>query len=378
MDKNSRIYLDNNATTALDPLVYEAMQFDFGPIPYNPSAIHSFGRDGRNELTKARRIISASLNIDPQELIFSSGGSESNNFLLHGFFKQIFPKKVISSRIEHSSIYKNIENYAKAGGVVEYLPIGEQGMPMPQDLLQAITSDTGLIVIMAVNNETGVKTDLKAFADIAYKHRVPLIVDGVSLLGKEPFALFEGIAAMSFSAHKLHGPKGIGLTYLNQEYDLAPLILGGGQENGHRAGTHNLAGILGFAKAIELLDHLLPEATIQMQKKRDYFEQKLFQELKDVMINGSAERICNTSNLAFLGLDGESLLMNLDLKGVAASHGSACSSGSLAPSRTLLQMGLSKERVTSSIRFSLSRMTSWQEIDQALSIIIDIVKKMRS
>jgi len=378
MTKDERIYLDNNSSTPLDPLVFEAMLFDLCQIPRNPSSIHSFGREARNELTKARRAIADVIKVSPDELIFSSGATESNNFLLKGFLKNIFPKQVITTKLEHSSIFKLIEKYRMEGGAVHYLPVGEYGAPLIEDIQEALEVDTGLIVLMAVNNETGVKTNYQEIAKLAYASGVPYIIDGVALLGKEPFEMCAGISAITFSGHKLHAPKGIGFTYLSSEYDLPSLIEGGGQEHGARAGTHNLSGILGLSKAIEILPGLLPDKTLYMEKLRTFFETSLLDQLQDIKINGTGERICNTSNIAFLGLDGESLLMNLDLNKVAASHGSACSSGSLAPSRILMEMGYSKERVGASLRFSISRMTTQKEIERAISIIVDVVKKMRA
>lgn len=375
--EDQRIYLDNNATTALDREVFEAMCFDLSQIPRNPSSVHSFGQEARNALSRARRLIAASLGVDPEEILFSSGGSESNNHLLQGFFKKIFPKKVVSTRLEHSSILKNVLKYEESGGKVVFLPVDEQGAPRLSDLEKELGLQTGLIVVMAVNNETGVKTDLEGFAKVAKEHRVPLIVDGVALLGKEPFKVIDGIAAMSFSGHKLHGPKGVGFTYLSSQYDLEPLILGGGQEEGNRAGTHNLAGILGMAKAIEILNHYLPQESERIESLRNHFEAELQKRLNNIQINGLGKRICNTSSLAFEGVDGESLLMNLDLKGIACSHGSACSSGSIAPSRVLTEMGLGHDRVSSSLRFSLSRMTTKEEIDRAIDLIVEVVNKMK-
>lgn len=374
----NRIYLDNNATTALDPKVFEAMCFDLCQIPRNPSSVHSFGQEARNELTRARRVIADSLGVEPEELLFSSGGSESNNYLLKGFFELIFPKQVITTRLEHSSILKNVEAYKLRGGSVQYLPVNQHGAPRIEDLRDAISEKTGLIVLMAVNNETGVKTDLQAFAKLAEEKNIPFIVDGVALMGKEPFKIFPGITAMSFSAHKFHGPKGVGITYLKSDYELPSMILGGGQEEGKRAGTHNLGGILGLSKAIELLDDHLPQETHRMENLRAKFESELQSRLEGVHVNGEGPRICNTSCLAFDGVDGESLMMNLDLQGIACSHGSACSSGSLKPSRVLSEMGLDPKRIHSSLRFALSRMTTEEEINRAVDIIEKTVKEMRA
>ncbi|MCH9632583.1 MAG: Cysteine desulfurase NifS [Chlamydiae bacterium] len=378
MALDSRIYLDNNSTTVLDPEVLDAMQFDLCNVPRNPSCIHSFGRDARNELIRAKRVIADAFEVSSEEIYFSSGATESNNFLLKGFLKKIFPKTVITTKLEHSSIFRIVEEYQKNGGDVCFLPVDKVGAPKLDDLKKVIGKQTGLLTLMAVNNETGVKTDYESFAQLAKEHNVPFVIDGVALLGKEPFKVVDGISAVSFSGHKLHAPKGIGITYLSDEFDLDPLIIGGNQQNSMRAGTHNLSGILGFSKAIELLQSILPHETLKMQKMRDRFEKTLQEKLENVLINGEGNRICNTSSIAFLGCDGESLLMSLDMQGVAASHGSACSSGSLAPSRILSAMGYPKERVESSIRFSISRFTTDSEIDRAIAIIVDVVKQMRN
>lgn len=374
---DTRIYLDNNATTGIDPQVLEAMLFDLCQMPRNPSSVHSFGQEARNELTKARRIVADILNVLPEELVFTSGGTESNNTLLQGFFKKIFPKEIITTKIEHNCVYKNILKYQESGGKVTFLDPGVHGTVKPEDLEKAITPETGLIVLMAVNNETGVKLDIEAVGEIAYRNKIPFISDGVALLGKEPFKVPQGVSAMSFSGHKLHGPKGIGLTYLSQDYEIEPLIIGGKQENESRAGTHNLSGILGFSKAIELLESLLPKMTSHMQKMRDLFEKSLIEKLDFVKVNGEGERICNTSNLAFTGLDGESLMITLDMQGIACSHGSACQTGSLTPSRILSEMGYKKDRLNSSLRFAVSRNTTQQEILRAVDIITQVATQMK-
>ncbi len=375
---DKRIYLDNNATTALDPFVLRAMHFDLCAVPRNPSSIHSFGREARNELIKARRTVASALGVSPEEIFFSSGGSESNNFLTKGFLREIFPGEVITTRFEHSTILKNVEEYAAKGGKVTYLTPGPRGAPLFEEVEKAIGPDTALLIFMAVNNETGVETDWERLAALASVRRIPFIVDGVALLGKKRFTVPKGVTAMSFSGHKLHAPKGIGVTYLSSSGRISPLIIGGGQESGLRAGTHNLAGIIGMAKAVELLEDCLPFGEANMERLRNLFEGRLQSELQNVLINGEGKRICNTSNLAFTGIDGEALMMALDMNGLAASHGSACSSGSLSPSKVLGYMGYSKDRVASSLRFSLCRHTTEEEIERAVDLIVRIVRSMPS
>jgi cysteine desulfurase len=232
-------------------------------------------------------------------------------------------------------------------------------------------------VLGAVNNETGVKTDIHAIASIAKQANVPLIVDGVALLGKEPFEIPQGVSAMAFSGHKLHGPKGSGLALIRSSLSLYPLLTGGDQETGRRAGTENLPAIIGFAKAIQLLDEELPEATTRMHMLRQRLEEGLQQAIGPLVINGQGPRICNTSNISFPGVEGETLLIALDMAGIAVSHGSACASGALEPSRILQNMGISKTLSRSSVRFSLSRWTTSEEIDACIEITSSIVKKLK-
>jgi cysteine desulfurase len=230
---------------------------------------------------------------------------------------------------------------------------------------------------MAVNNETGVKTDIEAIAAIAQEHKIPFFVDAVALMGKEEFRIPTGVSAMAFSGHKFHAPKGIGFLMVRSSLKLAPLLIGGDQEYGKRAGTENLSGITGMATAIEILRTELPSASKRMEELRNKFEHELMQRLPDVSINGQGPRVVNTSNLAFQGVEGETLLTALDLAGIAVSHGSACASGALEPSRILLNMGCSKEVAASSIRFSLSRFTTQQEIEFCIEAIVKVVLKLR-
>ncbi|HSX03746.1 MAG TPA: cysteine desulfurase family protein [Rhabdochlamydiaceae bacterium] len=364
-----RIYLDNNASTCLDKRVAEAMIQELEKGPANPSSIHYFGREAKNRLNLARRIISDYLQVKPGELFFSSSGTESLNTIL----RTIQQGHLITSDIEHSAIYKTVQILEKKGCSATYLSTGLEGFVSPSDVKNAIKSDTRLIVLSAVNSETGVKNPIDEIALIAKEANIPFIVDAVCLLGKEPFKISDGISAMIFSAHKLHGPKGVGLAWIHPRFKFEPLITGGDQEFSKRAGTENLFGIIGFAKAIELLKEELPAATVRMGSLRDRFEKKLMEQLPNVQINGQGPRVVNTSNLSFLGVDGEALLMKLDLSGIAASHGSACSSGALEPSRVLRNMGLSKERASCAIRFSLSRFTTEEEIDQAVKVIVDML-----
>ena len=341
-----KIYLDNNATTALDPRVLEAMLPLMQDQPLNPSSTHSFGRFAKAHLTKARQTISDYLSCQPSELIFTSSGSESLNTLIHGLYRG---GTILTTPLEHSCILESIKRYPTK-------------MTMPNQIESALSPGISLMVFSAVNGETGSMLDLEHIASLAHFHRIPLIIDAVALLGRGPITLHPGITAMGFSGHKIHGPKGSGLIYLRSGHKLSPLISGGGQEHGLRSGTENLPAIVGLSKAIQLID---PSDFIHMQTLRDYLECNL-----DAQINGSeTPRICNVSNLSFPGLDGEVLLMQLDQAGIAASHGSACSSGGLQPSHVLTAMGYPPERIRSSIRLSLCRTTTQADIDHTLKTI---------
>ena len=246
-----------------------------------------------------------------------------------------------------------------------------------QQIKVALRPDTRLIILSAVNGETGVKTNIHQVAKFAEKENIPFIVDGIALLGKECFDIPTGVSAMCFSAHKFHGPKGVGFAFIRKGFSLTPFQVGGIQEHQRRAGTENLAGIIGMAKAISLLKEELPQKTKYMLDLRDHFEKSIMEQLKDVQINGEGSRVANTSNLYFPDVDGESLLLNLDLANIAASHGSACAAGSLQPSRVLLNMGYHRKRVYSSIRFSLSRQTTKDEIEEAIRVIIHLVHQAK-
>ena len=270
--------------------------------------------------------------------------------------------QIISTQIEHAAVFETIK---RLGNPITYLPVGREGHVKIADVEAAITPNTSLIVLGAVNSETGVKNPIEEIGEIAERMHIPFIVDGVAWLGKEKVVIPKGVSAMAFSGHKIHAPKGIGLLFVRKGCKLDPLLTGGGQEALRRAGTENLPGIIGFAKAIELLEVELPEATVRMERLRDQLERGL----NEVIINGTGPRICNTSSVTFPGMDGEALLIQLDLQGIAASMGSACSSGSLEPSRVLLNMGLSNREALSTIRFSLSRFTTEEEISSTLSLL---------
>lgn len=361
------IYLDNNATTTLDPRVFKAMLAEFQGGPANPSSTHFFGKKAHRLLEKAREEVASFFGSKPQEIIFTSGGTESVNLFLRGLKKG----HIISTKIEHSCIYKTLQDLDSS---VTYVPINSWGAPLPEDIEKAICKETIAIVLSASNSETGVKLDMEAISQIAHKHNIALFIDAVAFIGKEPFTMYPGISAVAMSGHKFHGPKGVGA--LLCKASIKPLITGGPQEHMRRAGTENLAGILGLAEAVKILSSEQTKITEHLRDLRLHLENGLKRELPNIFINGDAPRVSNTVNIVFEGVDAETLLIQLDLNKIAASHGSACASGALEPSRVLTEMGIPLPTIRSSIRFSVGRFNTREEIDAAIQRISVIVGKL--
>lgn len=370
---NLMIYLDNNATTCLDPEVLEVMKPFFTTLTGNPSSVHRFGQKAKGALTEATRHCARFFNVRPEEIIFTSGATEALNFLIRSTPRS---SHIITSSLEHAAV---LEPLKFSGCQVTYLePYPGQGAIEASQVEQVIQENTRLIVLTAVNNETGVKTDLGPIAALAERHQIPFLVDGVAWLGKELVTLPRGISAVCFSGHKVHGPLGVGLAIVRKPFRAHPFLVGGGQQRGFRAGTENLPAIAGFAKALELLSGQGEKWIQQMTALRDRFEKGLQEAIPDLVIHGQENpRVCNTSHIAFPGVDGETLLMMLDLAGLASSHGAACSTGTLEPSRVLLNMGIDPALARSSLRFSLSRYTTHAEIDAASALIIQTVAHHR-
>lgn len=372
----ARIYLDNNATTFTDPrvslAVYQHLEKSIG----NPSSVHSYGREARAILQNARRHIAGHLAIKPQETIFTSGGTEGLNTVIRGLLDTSVKGHVISSAVEHSAVYATLKQMQAAGWKVSFLEPGLWGAVTPDAILKALRPDTRLIALMAANNETGVKTDIPGIAMVAQEAKIPFVVDGVALLGKEAFAIPAGVSAMCFSGHKIHAPAGVGFCFIRSTLKMPPLLAGGEQEFQRRGGSENLSGIVGLAEAMRLLQEALPVAIMDMEQRRDRLEKGILERVPGATVNGEGPRISNTTNIAFNGLEGESLLAALDMEGIAVSHGSACSSGALEPSRVLLGMGLSRQVARSSLRISLSRFTTDAEVDSAIDAIATIASRL--
>ncbi|MCH9627182.1 MAG: Cysteine desulfurase NifS [Chlamydiales bacterium] len=364
------IYLDNNATTFLDPRVLSAMEPILTGALGNPSSTHRFGQAAKALLVKATKDVAAYFGVQTADVVFTSGATEALNMVIRSAPKG---SHIVTSSLEHTAV---LEALKFTGCAVTYLdPEPGQGAISLEQIVKAVTPSTSMLVVMAANNETGIKTDLDPIAAFAQERELKLVVDGVALLGKEVWDLPQGVTAACFSGHKIHAPTGLGLAIVRKAHRAHPLIMGGPQQRGLRGGTENLAAIVGFAKALTLF----PESSTPIFVLRDRFEKGLQASVGDLVIHGSDQsRVCNTSHMAFLGVDGETLLMQLDLAGVAVSHGAACSSGTLEPSRVLLNMGVPADVARSSIRFSLSRFTTEEEIKRAVRIIANVVSQLRA
>lgn len=372
-----RVYLDNNATTHVDPRLldlYISCTFTtFG----NPSSIHAHGQEAKALLIKARDDIARLIGARSQEIVFTATATEALNMLLRGFFGSAPSGHLITSSAEHAAVYSTAQYLESQGLDVTYLNVGPWGAATTEQVEAAIRPDTRLICLMAANNETGVLTDISAIADKARAHNIPFIVDGVALFGKQAFTLHPGVSAICFSGHKFYTPKGAAFAYVQKGLKLQPHLTGGHQEHGLRAGTENLASIATMAQGACYVTQELLMFQEPMRALRDYFEQQLMQKHPTVTINGQGPRIANTSNLCFQDVDGEALLMYLDLHGVAASLGSACSSGAIEPSRVLINMGLTRKQALASLRFSLSRYTTKEDIDHTLHVMYKYLEQVR-
>ncbi len=370
-----RIYLDNNATTALAPEVIALLQNELDGTPSNPSSVHYFGQKAKQKLIEARHRIADYFRVAPTQVLFTSGGTESINTAIHSIATNNPNAHFISTETEHAATYESLKALEKKGHKISFLDVNQQGHFSISALKEAIEENTGAIVLSSVNSETGVKIDLSAISTIAERENIPLIIDAVAQLGKEPVVLPCKKSFLCFSGHKIHAPKGTGFCIVSKDFPFTPLLFGGPQQYQRRAGTENVSGICALAKAIDLIDANLPKAQIHMQNLLDRLENGLKDAIDEIVIHGGQERVCNVTNIAFPGIDGELLMMQLDLSHIAVSQGSACAAGAIEPSRVLRTMGIAREIARSSIRFSLSRYTTVEEIDRCIATISKLVKQ---
>lgn len=378
----SAIYLDYAATTPVDPGVIEAMLPYFRDTFGNPSSIHSFGRQARSAVENAREKVASFLGAKPAEIIFTSGGTESNNFAIKGvaWANRKKGNHIVTSAIEHHAVMEPCHFLEREGFEVTFLPVDSRGFVDPQDVAKAITGRTVLVSIMHANNEIGTLQPVTDIGKIARERGVCFHTDAVQTFGHMPFTVGDlNVDLLSLSAHKLYGPKGVGALFVRQGTRLEPHMHGGEQEGKRRASTHNVPGIVGLAKAVELAEKAMAEEDIRITVLRNRLIRGIFDRIDRVRLNGHPERrLANNVNVSMDYCEGEAMILSLDLMGIACSTGSACSSTSVEPSHVLRAIGLSVEETRGSLRFSLGRDTQEQEIDRVLEVLPRIVKRLRA
>lgn len=375
------IYLDNNATTQLDPAVVEEMLPFLTKYYGNPSSGYAFGRQVRQAIDLARQRLAGLLGCEPSEIVFTSCGTESNNAAVNSAL-QLDPSRqhVVTTAVEHSAIRRHCEIIAKRGCSVTVVGVDAEGNLDLAELERAITPQTAIVSAMWANNETGVLFPIEQIAEIARRKRVLFHTDAIQSVGKIPVHMASlTINSLALSAHKLHGPKGVGALYLNRRSAFRPSVIGGSQENNRRAGTENVASIVGLGKAAELAAAALAEENDRVRALRDRFEELVLEKIPDTFVNGArAARLPNTSNLSFAGIESEAALMMFDKHHLCCSAGSACRTGALDTSHVLRAMKLPPERSRGSMRFSFSRFNSEADVDRALGIIPSVISKVRA
>ena len=378
----NKIYFDHNATTPVLDEVFEAM------VPFlkdqwgNPSSIHWAGRGTRKAVEDARERVCALLNCAPLELIFTSSGTEGDNHAIKGlaYAQKNKGNHIITTKVEHPAVLSTCKHLQQEGFEITYLDVDKDGLIDLDELQKAITPKTILISVMFANNETGVLFPIKEIGKIAKEKGVAFHTDAVQAAGKIKIDVADlNVDLMTISGHKLYGPKGVGALFIKRGTRLVPIMHGGHQERNRRGGTENVPGIVAMGKAAEIAIRDMDKETEHLQALKERLEKGMLEKIPHIKVNGHPDkRLPNTSNISFEFVEGESLLLNLDMKGIAASSGSACTSGSLEPSHVLVSMGLSHELSHGSVRFSLGKSNTVQEIDYLLEIMPPIVERMRS
>ena len=377
-----KVYLDHAATTPLHPevlsLMYEFMRDTFG----NPSSVHSFGREAKKFVQEARQKVADIIGAQLEEIYFTSGGTEADNIAIIGtaMARRKNGNHVITSAIEHHAVLDTCKFLAKNGFEVTFLPVDKFGMVDPDDVAKAIRKETTLVTIMHANNEIGTIQPISEISKLTREAGVALHTDAVQTLAKIPVDVNDlGVEMLSLSAHKIYGPKGIGALYLRKGTRLQPIMYGGGQERKLRSGTENTPGIVGFGKAAEVGARELEQESSRIKGLRDKLLQRVLDEIPSVTLNGHPERrLPNNANVSIAYVEGESLVLSLDLEGIAASSGSACSSGSLKPSHVLQALGLPHELMHGSLRMTLGRDNNEEDIDYVIEALKTIAARLRS
>jgi cysteine desulfurase len=377
-----RIYLDYAATTPTHPEVVKAMLPYFSEAFGNPSTIHSCGQQARGAIEEARSKIAQLIGAKDEEIVFTSSGTESDNFALKGaaFAKDLKGDHIITSSIEHHAVIETCKFLERRGFRVTYLPVDEYGLVDPEDVKKAITNKTILISIMHANNEIGTIEPIAEIGKIAKEAGVYFHTDAVQSVGHIPINVDElGVDLLSMSAHKLYGPQGVGALYIRKGTKLVSLMHGGEQERGRRAGTYNVPGIIGFGRAAEIAQQEMEEEIERLTQLRDKLISGLMERINHIHLNGHPhQRLPNNINISIDFVEGESMCLGLDLEGICCSTGSACASSTIEPSHVLLATGLSPERAHGSLRFTLGKWTTEEEIDRLLEVLPRIVTKLRA
>jgi len=382
------IYLDNAASTAVHPEVVKEMLPYFDVQYGNPSSIHQFGRKAKNAIQKARKQVAVLIGAEQDEILFTSGGTESNNTILYGFptLRDVshvsfsFDKNhIITSSIEHEAILEPCKKLEEKGVKITYLPVDEHGIIDSNDVTNSIAENTVLVSIMFANNEVGTIQPIKEISEICKKYQIPLHTDAVQAVGKVPINVKElGVDALSISSHKINGPKGIGALFIKKGLKIVPYITGGGQENGLRSGTENVASIVGFGKACEIAKERFNENISHFQTLHSSMLSRIVKEIPHVKLNGHPEkRIFNNIHFTFLGVNGEDLIIKLDEHGIAASTGSACSVHTQKASHVLKAMDFNHEQITGSLRMSFGYMNTLDEVEQTVEVLKMVVAELR-
>jgi len=380
MKAKQKIYLDNAATTYVCGEALQSMMPYFTTDFGNAASIHAFGRDAEKTLNKARGQIARAINADPSEIYFTSGATEANNWILRGIVPYHPSKRVIVSAIEHPCIMETCAELVKQGCKVDFVKVDRDGIIQVADLIAKLSKPAAIVSVMTANNEVGTVQYLNTIANLCKERGVLFHTDATQAIGSVLIDVKEmKIDALSLSAHKIYGPKGIGALYIKKGVRVERLMTGGHQERGMRAGTANVAGAVGFGTAVEVVLRDSSINNARIKSLRDYMIMQIEQKIENAHLNGHrGQRLPNNANFSFHGVEGEGLLMMLDFAGIAVSTGSACSSGSLQRSHVLKAMGVPEELNQGSIRFSIGRNTTKQDIDYAVAELVKAVKKLRS
>lgn len=379
-----QVYLDNNSTTPVDERVLEAMLPFYKGKYGNASSVHQFGREAKTALEESREKVADIIGADPAEIYFTSGGTESDNISVIGtaWYNEKKRNHLITSKIEHHAVMNAVQFLEKRGFQADYLDVDKEGFISPDALRDKLTDQTSIVSIMQANNETGTIQDISALSAIAKEKGAAFHTDAVQAAGKIKVNVDElGVDLMSMSGHKIYGPKGTGMIYIRKGHKITPLSYGGHHEKKRRAGTENVPGIVGFAKALEIANSMLENEHKRLADLADLFIEGVTSKIPNVYLNGprdNEKRVPSTVNFSFEFIEGEGIILSLDMKGVAVASGSACTSGSLSASHVLTAMNVPVELAQGSIRFSMGRFTSREDIEYTIEVLPEIIERLRS